>query len=135
MDLRESTFWHNIAGISAAIHSWEVTLLTRNSLFIKNRAQGVLYLADCEIMLTEGVRLLNNTGSSLLLFNSNLTLTKPSYIEIANTVSSNGITHSQLGGAITAFQSKIVIYDKCILFKMVEHYMQLKARCLCMATC
>ena len=109
--------------------------MIRSSLFIENRAEGVLYLAGCEIMLSESVRLLNNTGSSLLLFNSNLMLTKPISIEIANTVSSNGITHSQLGGAITAFQSKIVIYDKCILFKMVEHYMQLKARCLCMATC
>ena len=90
--------------------------MIRSSLFIENRAEGVLYLAGCEIMLSESVRLLNNTGSSLILFNNNLMLTKPSYIEITNTASSNGIIHLPLGGAITAFQSKIVIYDKCILF-------------------
>ena len=117
IDIQNSTFVYNKAKNGGAIKGQKIRFLIVESRFNRNMAgTGIINVAGSKIMF-DNITLLNNTGS-LLLFSSDLTLSKTANIYSSNNSPklqiANGTTIKE-GGAITAIQSDIVIHGTCIL--------------------
>jgi hypothetical protein len=135
-----SDFVNNSAITGGALDAWRnVTLIVTNSTFSDNKAEtgaalwvnnnsslklsfievyrnnasfgGVIYIFSSSAVLCNSSYSYNH--GSLYLFDSNITITGKNNFSY-NTGSPNTVTGFQ-GGAITAFQSNVVIYGECTL--------------------
>ena len=139
-------FCNNSATTGGALDAWRnVTLTVENSTFLDNKAEtgaavwandnsylrishiqvfrnngtfgGVVYIFSSSAVLSNSTYSHNN--GSLYLFDSNITITGKSEFS-HNTGSPHTVTGFQ-GGAITAFQSNVIIYGDCTLMFNYAH--------------
>ena len=106
-----SNFTHNSAGENSGVISClEGSLVVEHSRFLKNTAYygGILFATNCFIYCNDST-FDKNTGS-LYVFNSNLSLSNTVF-ESCNEPSKNRtyMTIFQEGGAITSFQSTVIL--------------------------
>ena len=140
VNVNNSEFYNNSAVSGAALDAWRnATLNVDSTIFVNNKAEtgaafwanansylrlsnitvaannakfgGVIYLFSSSALLCNSSITYNN--GSLYLFNSNVTIKGKNYFS-----NNTGLPHTSTGfqgGAITAFQSNIVIDDECSL--------------------
>jgi predicted outer membrane repeat protein len=113
------SFNNNTAVTGGAIYTQRITLLVNRSSFYENTGKtGFVYTTQSSVFFSGDISLYNNMGS-VFLFNSNLTVMDGSKTKLcSNNIiipSQNSSGLQQLGGAMTTFQSNIIIYGACIL--------------------